>query len=51
MRFKGKGHIKGDLIIKVGVKKHAQFKREGNDSLIEKEINIIEAVLGAEVNV
>jgi DnaJ-class molecular chaperone len=34
LRFRGKGHVQGDLIVKVGVKKHPLFRREGNDSLI-----------------
>jgi DnaJ-class molecular chaperone len=51
LKFKDKGHLNGDLIVRVSVRKHSTFRREGNDSLIEKEINVVEAVLGATINV
>ena len=31
LKFKGKGHLNGDLVIQVVVKSNPQFKREGND--------------------
>ena len=27
LRFRGKGHVNGDLVIKVGVRKHPLFRR------------------------
>lgn len=33
LKFKGKGHLNGDLIVQVGVKSHPNFKREGNDAV------------------
>lgn len=36
LRFKGKGHVNGDLIVKIGVRKHPMFRREGSDSHMEK---------------
>ena len=51
LRFKGKGHVNGDLIVKIAVRKHPMFKREGNDSHIEKEISVVDAILGADIQV
>ena len=51
LKFKGKGHLSGDLIIKISVRNHPFFKREGNDSLMEKEISVVDAILGAELDV
>jgi len=38
--------VQGDLILIVKVKKHDVFKRQNNDLIIEKEINLIEALCG-----
>jgi len=51
LRFKGKGHVNGDLIVKIAVRKHPMFRREGNDSHIEKEISVVDAILGADIQV
>jgi len=51
LRFRNKGHLNGDLVIKVGVRKHPFFRREGNDSLIEKQVSVLDAILGTEINV
>lgn len=51
LRFKGKGHVNGDLVIKIGVRKHPVFRREGYDSHAEKEVSVLDAILGAEVQV
>jgi DnaJ-class molecular chaperone len=57
LRLKGKGQRgaggaeAGDALIEVRVRPHAQFKREGDDILLEMPITIDEAVLGAKVEV
>lgn len=43
--------MNGDLIIKIAVKRHPTFRREGNDSHVEKEISVVDAILGAEIPV
>lgn len=43
--------MNGDLIIKIAVKRHPTFRREGNDSHVEKEISVVDAILGAEIQV
>lgn len=32
LKFRGKGHMNGDLFIKVGVRKHPSIKRSGTDA-------------------
>lgn len=57
LRLKGKGQRgaggaeSGDALVEVRVRAHPQFKREGDDILIEVPITIDEAVLGAKVEV
>lgn len=57
IRFTGYGQAgerggpDGDLYLKVRVKPHPEFKREGYDIYSEKEISITQAVLGDKVNV
>jgi DnaJ-class molecular chaperone len=57
LRLKGKGQRgaggaeAGDALVEVRVRPHAQFKREGDDILLELPITIDEAVLGAKVEV
>ncbi len=57
LRLKGKGQRgaggaeAGDALVEVRVRPHAQFKREGDDILLEMPITIDEAVLGAKVEV
>lgn len=41
----------GDLYIVIVVKPHARFKREGYTLLCSQEINIVQAALGAEVEI
>ena len=43
--------MNGDLNVRVNVRRHPEFRREGIDSLIEKQISIIDAVLGCEIEV
>jgi DnaJ-class molecular chaperone len=57
LRLKGKGGRgvggaePGDALIEMRVRPHAQFKREGDDILIEVPITLDEAVLGAKIEV
>lgn len=57
LRLKGKGAPglrggeSGDALIEVRVRPHAQFKRQGDDILLEVPITIDEAVLGAKIEV
>jgi molecular chaperone DnaJ len=51
LRFRGKGHVNGDLIVKIGVRKHPMFRREGNDSHAEKEISVVDAILGTDIQI
>ncbi len=41
----------GDLYLKIAIKEHPTFSREGDDLVVEKEINFSEAVLGTTVEV
>jgi curved DNA-binding protein len=41
----------GDLYLQVSVREHPLFGREGNDLIVEKEINFSEAVLGTTIEV
>ena len=43
--------INGDLIVRIRVKPHSQFKRDGADIFYDQEISMIDAVLGKEINV
>lgn len=49
LKFKGKGNMNGDLNVKVNVRRHPEFRREGIDSLIERQISIVDAVLGCDL--
>jgi curved DNA-binding protein len=57
LRLQGKGHPglnggpKGDLYIEIRIIDHPNFKRDGDDLLITKEIRFTEAALGTEVEV
>jgi len=41
----------GDLYLQIAIKEHPTFSREGDDVVVEKEINFSEAVLGTTVEV
>ncbi len=45
------GGAPGDLNVQVRVREHALFKRQGNDIFCEVPITIIEATLGAEIEI
>ncbi|MCY2931897.1 MAG: J domain-containing protein, partial [Planctomycetota bacterium] len=55
IRLRGQGQPgrgePGDLYIKVNVRPHAYFRREGDDIFIEVPIGVSEACLGARVDV
>jgi DnaJ-class molecular chaperone len=57
LRLKGKGTLgslgaePGDALIEIKVRPHPEFKREGDDILLELPITIDEAVLGGRVEV
>lgn len=46
-----KGGTPGDLYIKVHVKKHKTFRKEGNDLLMNLEVKLSDALLGAEYEI
>jgi curved DNA-binding protein len=45
------GGPSGDLYLQISVKNHPIFDREGDDLIVEKEINFSEAVLGTTIEV
>jgi molecular chaperone DnaJ len=45
------GGMSGDLYIKVHVKKHSLFKRDGNDLVMDLNIKISDALLGGEYKI
>lgn len=57
LRLKGRGAPgqgggeAGDALVEIRIKAHPQFKRQGDDILVELPITIDEAVLGAKVEV
>ncbi len=57
LRLKGKGQPgtgggeTGDALVEIKVRPHPQFKRQGQDLLVEVPITIYEAVLGAKIEV
>lgn len=57
LRLKGKGGRgvhggpAGDALVEIKVRAHPQFKRQGDDILVEVPITIDEAVLGAKIEV
>jgi curved DNA-binding protein len=46
-----RGGPPGDLYLQVSIKDHSVFTREGDDLMVEKEINFSEAVLGTTIEV
>ncbi len=57
LKVKGKGNIdqmtgrRGDLFCRISISPHPYFKREGNDLIVEKEVNLTDLVLGGKVDV
>lgn len=46
-----RGTPPGDLYIEVGIKPHKLFKRDGNDLVLELNLNVAQAALGADIQV
>jgi len=46
-----RGGEAGDLYIKISVKNHSAFKRNGDDLVTEKEISFSQAALGGEIDI
>lgn len=57
LRVTGEGHVgerggpRGDLIVRLKVRPHPYFRRQGHDILLNLKINVAQATLGAEVEV
>lgn len=57
LKVKGKGSAdhhsgqRGDLYCRVSISPHPDYKREGKDLVVEKEVKLTELVLGGKVNV
>lgn len=57
LRFREKGHAGvngggyGDLYVQIEVKPHKMFERRGDDIYLDREIDVITSVLGAEIEV
>lgn len=57
IRLKGKGEPgtnggpRGDILLTIYIKPHAEFERQGNDIYYQMRINIAQAALGAEIEV
>ena len=57
LKVRGKGNAdpltgrRGDLFCKVSISAHPEFKRDGNDLILEKEVKLSELVLGGKVDV
>jgi DnaJ-class molecular chaperone len=55
VRVRGKGAIgpggPGDLYIIIHVRKHAYFRREGDDIYVDLPVSVVESVLGAKIDV
>jgi molecular chaperone DnaJ len=46
-----KGGTSGDLYIKVHVKKHKTFRKEGNDLIMNLDVKLSDALLGAKIDI
>ena len=46
-----RGAPPGDLYIEVNIKAHKLFKRDGNDLILDLNLNVAQAALGAEIHV
>jgi curved DNA-binding protein len=51
LRLRGQGFGGGDLYVKVHIRPHPYFRREGQDILLEVPISVTEAILGCKVDV
>lgn len=48
LRVAGKGNLDGDLIIRLGVRPHDRFSRDGNDLLCDLEVPLATAICGGD---
>lgn len=46
-----RGAMEGDLYIRIRVKSHSIFMRQGNDLIIKKDLNVIDLLLGKKIEV
>ena len=46
-----KGGVSGDLYIKTHVKKHKTFRKEGNDLIMNLDVKLSDALLGAKIDI
>lgn len=46
-----KGGVSGDLYVNIEVKPHTELERRGDDIYLEKEIDVITATLGGEIDI
>jgi curved DNA-binding protein len=51
LRLRGQGVGGGDLYIRIHIRPHPYFRREGQDLIVELPVSLGEAVLGAKVDV
>ncbi|GBD35196.1 Curved DNA-binding protein [bacterium HR36] len=51
LRLRGQGIAGGDLYLKVRIRPHPFFRREGNDLIVTVPISVAEAVLGGKIEV
>ncbi len=57
LRLAGKGYKNhmgsnsGDLLLKIKIKPHSTFKRDGNNLIVSQEIGLLDAVLGTSIEV
>ena len=51
LRLKGGGEGGGDLYVILGVREHPLFQRRGDDIYLQKEVDMVYAALGGEVEV
>lgn len=51
LRLAGQGRGGGDLLVRLKIEPHPYFHREGNNIILEVPISVMEAVLGAKVDV
>ncbi len=51
LRLAGQGEAGGDLYVRVRIRPHPYFRREGQDVIIELPLSLAEAILGTKVDV
>jgi molecular chaperone DnaJ len=51
IRLSKQGNFEGDLLLKISVRKHREFIREGNNVKTEVSVPAIDAILGSKIKV